>query len=232
MQTGMRRALLPVIGFIGALLVVTVVNAGRLGADTPVTALAADRVVLLLPVSPSVDRIVADLRQELRSASTTTTDPRITAALDRLAGDDELLRDIADHPADMFASSEAVATATPFFDVSLSKERVVVTAITIELVPGYGSTAGSRDHEDGHALINEKIVKRCAREAFEYGIEHGYQGRALAGAMMSLLYQATDPVHAKYHSYVHYAGYGQHIAYAEKALDDVPGCSFSLTPTL
>jgi hypothetical protein len=220
------------IGFVAALLVLTMVNSWQLSADTPVTALAADEVVLLLPVSPSVDRIVGDLHQELAAVSAATTDPRIAAALDRLADDDVLLRDLAQHPVDMFASSEAAATATPYFDVSLSKERVVVTAITIELVPGYGSTAATRDHEDGHALINEKIVKRCAREAFEYGIEHGYQGQALAGTMMSLLFQATDPVHAKYHSYVHHAGYGQHIAYAQQALDDVPGCSFSLAPSL
>lgn len=228
----MRRALLPLIGFVGGLLAFTLIFSGQLSADTPVTVLTADRVVLLLPVAPSVERIVGDLRQELYAVSATTTDPRIAGALDRVAAADDLLREVAENPVDMFASSEAVATATPLFDVTLSKEQVVVTAITIELVPGYGATAGSRDHEDGHALINEKIAKRCARDAFQAGIAEGYQGQALINAITSLLYQAIDPVHAKYHSHVRYANYGQHIAYAEQALQEVSGCNFSLTPSL
>jgi len=229
----MRRALLPALIGLGAGLVfVALVPSDNPTADTPVSVLSADQVVLLLPIDPSVERIVTDMRTELETVGAGSTDPRITRALDRAAGDDELLYQIAASPADRFSSGEAVATATPIFDISLGKERVVVTAITVELVPGYGATAGSRDHEDGHALINEKIAKRCARDALQLGIERGYRGQSLANFMVSSLYDATDAVHSKYHGLVRYARYGQHIAFAEQALDEVPGCGFSSTATL
>lgn len=228
----MRRAIVPLAGIALGLLAFGMVNAARVSADTPVTVLAGDRVVLLLPVSPSVERIVGDLRLELQSISEQESDPRITRALDRVAGDDDLLHQVATTPADMFFSGTAVATATPVFDVDLGKDRVIVTTITVELVPAYGSTAGSREHEDGHALINEKIATRCARDALLYGLERGYQGQGLINTMVSLINLAADPVHARYHSYVGNASYGQHIPLAEESLGDVEGCQFSPGPSL
>jgi len=224
----MRRAIVPIVGIAAGMLAFSMVSAARVSADTPVTVLTGDTVVLLLPIAPSVDRIVGDLRLELQSMSIAETDPRIARALQRVADNDDLLRDVATTPADMFHSGAAVATATPLFDVDLDKERVIVTTITVELVPAYGSTAGSREHEDGHALINEKIAGRCAREAFIYGIGRGHQGQGLVNTVVSLINLAADPVHARYHSYVGNAGYGQHIGFAEQSLKDVEGCKFSL----
>ncbi len=223
----MRRLLLLIAGFGIALLAMTLAGQARVTAETPVTVLAADRVVLLLPVSPTTERVIADLRVELNAMATGETDPRIASALNRAAGDDDLLASVAAAPVDMFASGAAIATATPLFDVSLSKERVVVTTITVELVPGYGSTATSRDHEDGHALINEKIASRCSAEALAAALDDGYQREDLIRAMSRLINLAADPVHARYHTYVKAAGYGQHLRYAGQALEDVAGCRFS-----
>lgn len=223
----MRRLIFSIAGMVIALVAYSLLSGPRVTADTPVSVLAADRIVLSLPVSPSIERIVTDLRSELAAMSESETDPRIAAALDRIGGDDELLRLVAESPAEKFDNGEAVATATPLYDVRLGEERVVVTVVTIELVPGYGSTAASRDHEDGHALINEKVAKRCSRDALRTAVESGYQGQSLINYMITLLYESADPVHTKYHTYVARAGYGQHIRYAEQALTDVTGCAVS-----
>lgn len=228
----MRRLIYLIAGFAIGLSGYALMSGPQVGAETPVAVLAADRVVLNLPVSPSVERIVTDLRNELAAMSTATTDPRIAAALERIGTDDQLLTLVAESPVEKFDNGEAVATATPLYDVRLDEERVVVTVVTVELVPGYGSTAGSRDHEDGHALINEKIAKRCSRDALLAAVDAGYQGQSLINYMVSLLYDSADPVHAKYHSYVVRANYGQHLRYAEQALNDVEGCVVSPSRSL
>jgi hypothetical protein len=205
-------------------LVLTLIRATEVSADTPVAVLAAGDIVLHLPVSPSVERIVADLHTELRDVSGASRDSRIAAALDRVEADEDLLRQVATTPVHMFDSGEAAATATAIYDIQLDAEKVVVTVITIELVPAYGSTAASREHENGHALINKKVARRCATEALRTGVGLGLQGQPLINSMVASISQAGSPVHEAYHRYVQNAGYGQHIRQAERALVDVPGC--------
>lgn len=223
----MRRLILPFIGFAIGMMAVSLMAQPRVGVDTPVSVLAAEPVILALPVSPSVARVVTDLRDELAAVGETTNDPRIASALERAGTDTDLLQRVAESPVEKFDSGEAVATATPLLDIDLDPERVVVTVITVELVPGYGSTAGSREHEDGHALINERIARRCAGDALRTGVEAGYQGQSLINYMMVTIYDSADPVHIRYHSYVAGARYGQHIRYAEQALQDIDGCALS-----
>jgi len=220
----MRRLATGFLGFAIALLAVSLMSAGKVTADTPVTVLAADEVILHLPVSPSTDRIVDDLHLELQVVAAATNDSRISAALERIEDDDNLIRQVAATPAEMFDSGEAAATATAVYDIQLYNDEVVVTVITVELVPAYGSTARSREHEDGHALINEQIARRCADDALRAGVESGLQGQALINRMVAEISASGDPVHDVYHNYVRYARYGQHIRYAEQALDDVAGC--------
>ncbi len=221
----MRHLLIGAIGLAGAFLIVSVLGAtARVDADTPVSVLAADEVVLHLPVSPSVDRIVADLHLELQQVAATTTDPRVADALNRIEDDDGLLREVAETPVEMFDNGEAAATATAIYDIQMDRERVTVTVITIELVPAYGSTARSREHEDGHAMINEAIAKRCAVESLRTGVEDGLQGQPLINRMVSEISASGDPVHAVYHSLAQNARYGQHMRFAARALDEVPGC--------
>ena len=121
-------------------------------------------------------------------------------------------------------SGEAAATATAVYDIQLDRERVTLTVITIELVPAYGSTARSREHEDGHALSNERIAMRCAADSLRSSVAAGLQGNALINRMVAEISASGDPVHAAYHDYARNAQYGQHIRYAEQALSDVSGC--------
>ena len=220
----MRSLIVGVIGVAAAFVVLLALSSGRIAADTPVSVLASDEIILHLPVSPSVERIVADLHLELRDVARTATDPRVEAALLRIDADTDLLRQIATGPVHMFDNGEAAATATAVYDIQLDAERVTVTVATVELVPAYGSTARSREHEDGHALINEKVTRRCAGAALRSGVEAGFQGDSLVNWMVAELSNSGDPVHATYHRYVRNARYGQHIRFAEQALSEVTGC--------
>ncbi len=220
----MRNLFFSFVGLISAFLVIIIMTAAAVSADTPVTVLSAGDLTIHLPVSPSVERIVADLHAELGVAADSELDPRIESALRRLESDKQLLQQVAASPVEMFDNGEAAATATAVYDVRLGSEVVIVTVITVELVPAYGSTARSRDHEDGHALINERIAKRCADDALRNGVEAGLQGQPLVNRIVAAIGASGDPVHDKYHEYVRNARYGQHIRYAQQALADVPGC--------
>ena len=221
----MRRLAFIVAGFILALWVTASWSSNVLSPDTPVRVLAAGDVVLHLPVSPEVGRITTDLSVEFSTAAAAATDPRIADAFRVWSQDGALLQQVATTPVEMFDSGEAAATATAVYDIQLEHDLVTVIVSTVELVPGYGSTAISRDHEDGHALINTTIAKRCAAEAFRESVGTGHQGEALIVSILKRLNEANDPVHAAYHSYVARAGLGQHIRQAERALTDVPGCT-------
>ncbi|MCP3996805.1 MAG: hypothetical protein GY722_17350 [bacterium] len=220
----MTRLLVGIIGLAAALFTISVMSASRVDADTSVTVLSADEVILRLPVSPSTDLIAAELHDELGIVAEASNDPRIASALNRIDNDKDLVRQVAATPSEMFDSGEAAATATALYDIQLESAEVIVTVITVEIVPGYGSTAGSREHEDGHALINKKIARRCAVDALHSGVADGLQGEALINRMVAEISASGNPVHDKYHSYVRNARYGQHIRYAEQALQDVAGC--------
>jgi hypothetical protein len=124
----------------------------------------------------------------------------------------------------MFDSGRAAATATPVYDVTLEPEGVTVVVATVELVPGFGATAISRDHEDGHALINRRVAARCAKEAMVAAVGEGRQGEALVNEIVARLSASSDTVHHLYHQYVEYAVLGAHLQQAERALADAPGC--------
>jgi hypothetical protein len=220
----MRSTIIGAIGLVAAFVVLLALGSGRVAADTPVSVLSADEIVLHLPISPSVERIVADLHRELQAVAAASSDARIAAALRRIDGDDELLHAVATRPVDMFDSGEAAATATAVYDIQLEQERVTVTVATVELIPAYGSTARSREHEDGHALINERITQRCAAEALRSGVESGLQGDLLVNRMVAELSASGNPVHNAYHRFVQNARYGEHLRFAEQALREVTGC--------
>ncbi|MDJ0924780.1 MAG: hypothetical protein QNJ77_09465 [Acidimicrobiia bacterium] len=192
--------------------------------DTPVLVLAADDPVLRLPVSPSVERIVDDLAVELNALAAAEPDQRIADSLRRLSSDESLLHQIAASPVEMFDGGTAAATATAVYDVSLDPDLVTVVVATVELIPAYGSTAAAHDHEDGHALINRTVARRCAAAAVAESVNQGRQGAALIDGIISYLSSKSDGVHAMYHSYVASARYGEHIRHAEQALADVAVC--------
>ncbi len=220
----MRRFVATTIVLMAALGLFSVWNATVIAADTPVVVLGADPIILRLPKSPSVERVTSDLIGELDALAARESDIRVSDALERIGADIELLRAVATTPVDMFDNGEAAATATPVYDVMLDPERVVVTVATVELVPGFGSTAASREHEDGHALINLSIARGCAADALATSVNNGRQGAALINSVITYLVDASAPVHALYHQYVDYAQYGQHVRFARQALDEITGC--------
>lgn len=219
----MRRIALLMLGLALALLLVSL-SGGRITADTPIAVVAAGDPILLLPVSPDVDRIVMDLRNELNRLAEAAGDPRVADALTQIASDDALLRDVATSPVEMFDSGRAAATATPLYDITLEPDGVTVVVATVELIPGYGATAISLDHEDGHALINRRVAARCAEEALVDAVQAGRQGEALIDGMIARLSSASESVHDRYHQYVANAVLGTHLREAERALVDLPGC--------
>lgn len=221
----MRRIILLLAGVGVALGLFTAWTNIAPNADTPVVVLAAGDVILHLPIGPDMERITTELSIELNAAAAGAGDDRIADAFRSWSRDDALLRQVASAPAEMFDSGAAAATATAVYDIRLSREAVTVIVTTVELVPGYGSTATSRDHEDGHALINREITKRCASAVFLASLEDGRYGESLINNMLGLLGEANAPVHATYHSYARAARYGQHLGFAERALDDVVGCT-------
>jgi hypothetical protein len=221
----MRRLFTTAIGLAAGFWLLTGWLGTAVNADTPVVVLPASPVILHLPPSPSVNRVVSDLHLELRSVAAATADDRIGDAVARIEVDDDLLREVAVAPVEMFDSGAAAATATAVYDIQITPERVTVVVVTVELVPAYGSTASSREHEDGHALINRSLARRCAATALRHAVESGYRGESLVNSMVAYLVESSDPVHQTYHQYAEYAIYGQHMAHAERAIADVSGCA-------
>lgn len=221
----MRQLLATAIGLVAGFWLLSGWIGAGVSAGTPVVVLAADEVILLLPRSPSVDRIVSDLHMELRRVAAATNDPRIADALERIESDHGLLGQVALAPVEMFDNGAAAATATAVYDIQLESERVTVVVVTVELVPAYGNTASTREHEDGHALINRTLARRCAADALQVSVEAGYRGESLISGMVAYLVGSSSPVHTAYHEYVSSARYGEHIRYARQAAADVTGCS-------
>ena len=119
----MTRLFIGVFGFAAAIFAVSVMSASHVSADTPVTVLSADEVILNLPVNPSTDLIVAALHEELGMVAAASRDTRIAAALERVDGDDGLVRQVAATPSEMFGNGEAAATATALYDIQLWERR-------------------------------------------------------------------------------------------------------------
>lgn len=195
-----------------------------IAADTPVSVLSASDVVLTLPVSPSVDRITSGLQEEFERLAAGATDTRLRTSLERMAADPELLASVARAPVEMFDSGEAAATATAVYDVQLDPDLVTVVVATVELVPAYGATAVSRDHEDGHALINRSVAIRCAESVLAESVNSGHQGNALIANIIWNLSSVSDPIHDRYHKLVGNAALGSHLRFAQQALDDLTDC--------
>jgi hypothetical protein len=219
---GKGAALLMVV--IAGLLLLLGSGTGTVAADTPVAVLPGGDIVLTLPVSPSVDRITSDLARELRQLAASATDTRLSEALARMAANPELLRQVATSPADMFDTGEAIATATAIYDSDLDPAVVTVVIANVELVPGYRSTAVSKDHEDGHALINRTMAIRCSSAGLATLVDAGHQGERLINGLVSYLSAASTPVHEEYHNLVGGAVYGQHMARAQEALAEATAC--------
>jgi hypothetical protein len=217
----MKYLALLAIGFWAAVLWL---RADAISPDTPVTVLVAEPAVVSLPQAPTEARIVAELRATLSAVAAADADPTVAEALRRTAADDAMLLAVAASPVEMFASGAAVATATPIYDIAVESDRITIVVTTVELIPGYGATAVSHDHEDGHALINATVARRCGATVVTAAIRAGHRGVNLTAAISNGLVAAGAPVHDEYHVLAQNAGYGHHRRWAEQALENVAGC--------
>ena len=220
----MRRAIVVGLSLAGGLWLLVGLLGPQVTADTPTVVVPADDVILLLPVAPPVDRIVADLSTEFLWLAATSTDSRIAESFGRFAEDHDLLRQVATTPVEMFDSGQVAATATPVFDVNLRSGQVTVVVTTVELIPGYGPTAISRDHEDGHALINRVMTQRCADDALAASLRAGRNGEAIIDGMVAFITSGADSAHELYHGYAAGGNLGEHTAHAWRALTETEQC--------
>ena len=218
------RWLLSIAGLTILTLVATTASGRPVDADTQVLVLAAEDPVLNLPISPDIERVVTDLQAELERLAALDPDPRVSEALLRISDDAATLRSVATTPVEMFDSGKAAATATPVYDIEIEPDLVTVVVTTVELVPAYGATAVSRDHEDGHALINRSVARRCADDALADGVTSGVRGDLLIRHMMAFMSDQADAVHSDYHNSLAGASYGTHRRIAERALARVSPC--------
>lgn len=185
-----------------------------------VRVIAADPVRLVLPINPDPNIIVAGISGELRAAADSESSPALSQELDRIAGDTEYLTWLADTGASHFASGEAVALAYALYNVDITKDPVVLTSVTAELVPQYGSVGYSADHENGHAFINEEVARRCGGAIVREAATAGLRGSRLEATIIAKLREVGDRAHGIYHGYVNSGYVTNHIRYARQAAEE------------
>jgi len=188
--------------------------------DVGVRVLAGDPVRLVLPINPDRNMIIAGISGELRAAADAEPNPNLAKELERIAADTEYLAWLADTGVDYFQSGKAVALAHALYSVDITEDPVILTSVTAELVPQYGSVGYSADHENGHAFINEEIARRCGGNIVREAATNGLRGKHLEATIISELQAVGDRAHNTYHSYVNSGYITNHIKYARQATEE------------
>lgn len=221
----MKATLLLVVIAVAALIGLNRAAGPTVDADVGVRVIAADPVRLVLPINPDRNMIIAGISGELRAAADSESSPALSRELNRIAGDTEYLAWLADTGVDYFDSGKAVALAYALYNVDITKDPVVLTSVTAELVPQYGSVGYSADHENGHAFINEEVARRCGGDIVREAATAGLRGRRLEATIISELSEVGDRAHAIYHRYVNRGYVANHIRYARKAAEEALSAS-------
>lgn len=214
---------------IGLVLIALIALIPRTGpapsADATVRVLTADPIRVVLPIGAESGFIAARVREELNAAANRTVDPAVRTMLQELAGAEDVT-DLARVGAEKFASREAAALAYPIYFVLADTERITISVATTELIPQLPTIAVSRDHEDGHALINSQLAQRCGPPLSRHHIEAGSGGAHLEAAIANGLLGLGTEAHELYHQYVQDAAVGAHRAQALRAVDETvtAGC--------
>ena len=185
-----------------------------------VRVVAADPVRLVLPINPDRNVIIAGISGELRAAALAESSPALSRELERIASDTEYLTWLAETGVDYFESGKAVALAYALYNVDITQDPVVLTSVTAELVPQYGSVGYSADHENGHAFINEEIARRCGPGIVREAATAGLRGSRLEVAIVSKLRSVGDRAHNTYHSRVNSGYVTNHLMYARQAAEE------------
>jgi hypothetical protein len=216
----MRATLLLALVVVATLIGLNRVAGPSVDPHVAVRVVAADPVRLVLPVSPDHNMIIAGISGELRAAAAAEPSPDVAAELDRIAADTEYLSWLADTAVDYFESGEAVALAYSLYNVDITKDPVILTSVTAELVPQIGSVGYSADHENGHAYINEEIARRCGGDIVRGAAAEGLRGGALEATIISELRAVGNHAHNLYHGYVNSGYVTNHIKYARQAAEE------------
>lgn len=217
----MRRLL--VLALISAAVVVL---AGRFDAvrsppDGPLRVVTGTPVRVVLPVDASVAVIERRVEDAVLTAAAAESGTEMRAELARLASDGATLRHIAEAGHAALSSGRAAALAFPWFRVDASGARLVVHAMTIELIPADAGIARSRDHEDGHAEVNDQLALRCAPGFAKTVVDEGLRGARLEQAITTSLISVATEAHDLYHGLVRGAPVGGHVSFARRAAAEV-----------
>lgn len=216
----MKVALLLALVLVAALIGLNRAVGPSVDPDVGVRVVAADPVRLVLPINPDRNVIIAGISGGLRAAADAEPNPSLAAELDRIAADREYLAWLADTGAEYFQSGKAVALAYALYNVDINEDPVILTSVTAELVPQYGSVGYSADHENGHAFINEEIARRCGSGIVRTAAGNGLRGSRLEARIISELRSVGDHAHNVYHSYVNSGYVTNHIKYARQAAEE------------
>jgi hypothetical protein len=216
----LRTTLLIGVVVVGALMVLNRAAGPAIDPEVGVRVIAADPVRLVLPIDPDRTTIVAGLTAKLAAAAAAESDPVLSRELERISDDTEYLTWLADTGVDYFASGKAIALAYALYNVDISGDPVILTSITTELVPQYGSVGYSADHENGHAFINAEIARRCGRGVIREAAAAGLRGESARATIISELRSVGDRAHDVYHSYVNGGFVSSHLRFARKAADE------------
>jgi hypothetical protein len=216
----MKLAVLAVVVLAAALVMLNRSVGPSVDPDVGVRVLTADPVRLVLPIDPDTNTIVAGIVGELDAAADAELNPALSQELRRISNDTEYLTWLAETGVEYFNSGQAIALAYALYNVDISGDPVILTSITAELVPQYGSVGYSADHENGHAFINAEIARRCGREIIREEATAGLRGERLRSTIISRLRAIGDRAHDSYHSHVNTGFVSSHLRFARQAAED------------
>lgn len=217
----MRRLLVFALVTVTVVLLATRFEADRPIPEGPLRVVTGDPVRVVLPVGASVAVISQRAHDAVLAAAEAENGTEMRAELARLAADDATLREIAETGHDALSSGRAAALAFPWFRVDASGDRLIVHAMTIELVPASAQIALSRDHEDGHAEVNDQLALRCGPGFATEVVDQGLRGARLEHAITTSLITVANEAHDVYHGLVRGAPVGSHVGFARQAASQV-----------
>ncbi len=200
---------------------IALVPRGQTGPDGPLRVVTGNPVRVVVSANPSAATIEARTRDALTDAASSARDPAMRSEWLRLRDDARALEILATRAEASLSSGRAAALAFPMFAVDASGDRLTIVAMTIEILPGRSGMATSRDHEDGHAEVNDQLALRCGPGIARTLTERGMRGAVLEAAIAERLRELADVAHAQYHDTVASARLGSHVRLATEASRNV-----------
>lgn len=226
MSERMRRALL-VLVIVSFAMVVLRASGGEEAPTGPTRVVTGEPVRVVMGANPSAATIEQRTADALGVAARSASDPLMQAGWRDLSDDAATVEAIAISAASRLSAGRAAALAFPMFSVDAGGERLTIVAMTVEIIPGRPGMAVSREHEDGHAEVNDQLALRCGPLLAEASIANGLTGAVLEHAITAGLNGRADEAHTVYHGMVQQARLGEHLESARRAAAQVAaeGCA-------